>query len=52
MEKYVVVIPSTKILAAGVLVGIGLVIGIKIGSALLKIAAPRFGKLQTENSYR
>ena len=52
MEKYIVVMPSTRILATGLLLGVGLVIGIKIGSALLKIAAPRFGKLQTENRHR
>jgi uncharacterized membrane-anchored protein YhcB (DUF1043 family) len=52
MEKFIVVMPSTKILTAGVLLGIGLVVGIKIGSALLKMAAPRFSKLQTESRYR
>ncbi len=52
MEKFIIIVPNTKILAAGVLLGIGLVVGIKIGSALLKIAAPHFSRLQTENRHR
>ena len=52
MEKFIVVMPSTKIFATGLLLGAGLVIGIKIGSALLRIAAPHFSKLQTENRHR
>lgn len=48
MEKFIIVMPSSKILAAGILLGIGLALGIKLGSSLLKITAPRFSKLRTE----
>jgi hypothetical protein len=46
MEKLIVVIPFTRLVVTGVLLGIGIVIGVKVGSALLRIAAPHFSKLE------
>ena len=50
MEKFIVVIPFTRLVATGVLLGIGIVIGVKLGSVLFKIAAPRLGKLGAQSS--
>jgi len=49
MEKLIVVVPNTKIIATGVLLGIGLFIGVNIGRALVRIAAPHISRLQTRN---
>jgi hypothetical protein len=46
MERLVVTVPFTRVILTGILLGIGMVIGVKISSALLKIATPRFGKFQ------
>ncbi len=46
MERFAVTVPFTRIILTGILLGIGLVFGVKISSALLKIADPRFSELQ------
>ncbi|MGQ0793310.1 MAG: hypothetical protein ACT4NX_04390 [Deltaproteobacteria bacterium] len=39
MGKFILVMPYSRIIFAGVMLGVGLVIGVKIGAAAVRIAA-------------
>ena len=41
-------IGSVGLIGAGVFLGMGLIIGANMGMAVLRIAAPRFSRLQTQ----
>jgi hypothetical protein len=46
MERLVIVMPFTRLILTGLFLGVGLVLGIKVGGALLKITAPSLDRMR------